>query len=414
MCHRFRLGVAQAARLASVVVLLLVCAPTAQSGPMRPQNGTNLLTNGGFETNSGGLADAWTAWPGSGDTAPEYFAYTVPRSGERAQQVKSKDAQIHDGGFYQPISTGVTVGDAVSFGVWHNWPDDPGGGAQSVEVWVGIDPYGGTDHTSTNVAWTADKQYATVGYQQLSLATTAMSTTVTVFTRSKSQYARDAYVLWDDAVVTCGPWQYVRLPLVARNYVPPCSLCSGGFEGTYVEWEAGTRVAEHWSPWWNDNWDEHTLHNAKPEYSDTTTASDPAYRIRSGEKSQQYGTNWKHYQASVYQQLTGCTISDTVRFSAYGLGFAARTMGSASSDPDGNLQIKVGIDPTGGTDFTSGNVRWSEAAVSLDAYRRFEVTATVHSPTVTVFLYAEPLHEPIIQWFHNTAYWDDASLERLP
>ena len=77
--------------------------------------------------------------------------------------------------------------------------------------------------------------------------------------------------------------------------------------------------------------------------------------------------------------------------------------------------MKVGIDPTGGTNFASDQVRWSEASVSLDAYRRFEVTATVQGPTVTVFLYSEPLHHSLQDlWFHNASYWDDASLESLP
>ena len=119
--------------------------------------------------------------------------------------------------------------------------------------------------------------------------------------------------------------------------------------------------------------------------------------------------------------MTGCTVSGTLRFSAYGLGFAARVMGSPSSDPDGNLQMRVGIDPTGSIDPTSSAVVtstaivWSEAAVSLDAFRQFEITATVQSPTVTVFLYSKSLHpEPIMAWFHNTSYWDDSTMEKLP
>lgn len=412
MSERFRFPVAQTAQLLVVVVLAFASVPAAQSGPAQPQSSANLLDNPGFEDGfSGGVATGWSSW-GTDTTFEDDLQ--DPRTGSHSQKASwSGGSSAMNGVLYQQVG-GLTIGHAVSFSTWHNWPDDPKDGTQSVEVWIGFNPYGGTDHNSANVAWTADGQYVTDRYQHLSTATTAMSTTVTVFIRSQAQYPSIAYVLWDDAASTSGPWQYVYLPLVARNYVPPCSLQNGGFEGTYVELEAGTRVASRWSPWWNDEYDPVNLRNAKPEYSDTTASSDPAYRIRSGEKSQQYGVNWKHYQGGVYQQLAGCTVSDTLRFSSYGLGFAARVMGSGSSDSDGNLQMKVGIDPTGGTDFTSGDIRWSEAVVSLDAYQRFEITATVQGPTVTVFLYSEPLHEPIIQWFHNTSYWDDASLERLP
>jgi len=411
MNNRFRLPVAQAARLAVVATLLFISVPVAQPGQAQPLGSSNLLLNPGFEEGfSDGVAVGWWSW--DTDTTRFEDDQQEPHSGNHAQKTSWSGAYLEPmyGGLYQQVN-GLTIGDAVSFSIWHNWPGDRAG--QWIKVWIGIDPYGGTDANDSRVVWTADGQYATNYYQQLSTTATVSNTTVTVFTRAQAGYASPAYVLWDDAVVTSGPWRYVYLPLVARNYVPPCTLQNGGFEGNYVQVSDGTRVASHWSPWWNDKWDPDNFRNAKPEYNETTTASDPAYRIRSGEKSQQYGVNWKHYQAGVYQQLTGCAVGDTLRFSAHGLGFAARVMGSSSSDPDGNLQMKVGIDPTGGTDCCD-NVRWSEAAVSLDAYRRFEITATVQSSTVTVFLYSEPLHEPIIQWFHNTSYWDDASLERLP
>lgn len=407
MSDRFRLLVTQAARLAMVAMLVFVFVPVAQSGPAKPLDSANLLTNGGFETNiSDSLADEWTAWPGSGDTAPEYYMSTTAYSGERSQQVKSKAAHIHDGGFYQKVSTGITMGDAVSFGIWHNWPDDPHGWQQSVSVWIGIDPYGGIDHNSSNVVWTADDQYATNRYQRLSLATTAMSTTVTVFTRSKSQYALDAYVLWDDAILTSGPWQKVYLPLVARNYVPPCSLQNGGFEGTYALYDpehySNKLVAPHWTPMW-----EHVEGSlADPEYN-YAVSPDPVHR---GELSQQYGTFRRFYKAGLYQQLTSCTVSSTLQFSAWGWGYA-NDKEQSTSDPTGDMRMRVGIDPTGGTVFTSTNVIWSWPAVNpLDTWMQMGVTATVAAPTVTVFV----LSEPAQAWLHNTSYWDDASLRRLP
>lgn len=409
MKDKFRFYVMIAARTA-VAMLLFVSAPAARSGPAQSQNGSNLATNGGFEINAGGLlADGWVAW--SKDTAPEYYASSIAHSGALSQQVKSKKDHTHHGGFYQRVSAGIAVGNAVSFSIWHNWPDDPKDGSQSVQVRLGIDPHGETDPHASGVVWTADEQYATDRYQQLLLATTAMSTTVTVFTRSQSQYSIAAYVLWDDAAVTSGPWQHTCLPLIARDYVPPCSLLNGGFEGDYVDWGSSTLAAPDWSPWWNDGY-------AKPEFNPTTCYA-PGYpdcsRIRSGEGSQQYGINWKHYQGGLYQQVTGCTVGDTLRFSAYSLGYAARAVGSTTSDPDGKFKMKVGIDPYGGTDPGADSViAWSPEAFSLDIFGRFEVTATVASSTVTVFLYSESLHEPIQEWYHNTSYWDDASLERLP
>ena len=415
MKDKFRFFMTIAARLAAVAVLLFVSAPVARLGATQPLSGTNLLNNPGFEDGfSGGVAANWSGWgkDDGGYSSPGFDSSSTALSGSYAQKTswRSEAAGLPMyGGLYQKVS-GLTIGHAVSLSIWHNWPDDPQDGTQSLRVWIGLDPKGGTNPDSSDIVWTGDGQYASIGYQQLSVTTTAISTTVTAFIRAEAQYAKEAYVLWDDAILTSGPWQYAYLPLVARNYVPPCSLQNGGFEGDYAG-PATSLVAPHWSPWWNDSY-------AKPEFNPTTCYA-PGYpdcsRIRSDEGSQQYGINWKHYQGGVYQQLTGCTISETLRFSAYSLGYAARAIGSTTSDPDGEFEMKVGIDPSGGTDPTAdGVIVWSEGAFSLDSFRRFEVTATVKSPTVTVFLYATSLHEPITEWYHNTTYWDDASLERLP
>jgi len=233
-----------------------------------------------------------------------------------------------------------------------------------------------------------------------------MSTTVTAFTRSEAQYPSEAYVLWDDAVLTSGPWHHGYLPLIARNYVPPCTLLNGGFEGTYTLYDpdhySNKLVAPNWIPMW-----EHVEGSlADPEYN-YAVSPDP---VHGAEKSQQYGTYRRFYKAGLYQQLTGCTTGRTFRFSAWGWGYTTDKE-EPISDPTGDMRMRVGIDPTGGTVFTSTNVIWSVPTMNpLDTWAQMSVTATVAAPTVTVFV----LSEPAQAWLHNTSYWDDAALEKLP
>jgi len=73
-----------------------------------------------------------------------------------------------------------------------------------------------------------------------------------------------------------------------------------------------------------------------------------------------------------------------------------------------NVTLKAGIDPDGGTNWSSGNIQWAETAVGNEKYVVLtapEVTVGA-SGKVTVFTWGEP------QWpmFYIAAYFDEASL----
>jgi hypothetical protein len=70
--------------------------------------------------------------------------------------------------------------------------------------------------------------------------------------------------------------------------------------------------------------------------------------------------------------------------------------------------LKAGIDPTGGTDWTSGNIKWTAAEISNNKYVQLvteEVTAG-DSGKVTVFTWGEPSYPAA----HSVAFFDDAAL----
>lgn len=69
--------------------------------------------------------------------------------------------------------------------------------------------------------------------------------------------------------------------------------------------------------------------------------------------------------------------------------------------------LRAGIDPTGGTDWRSPNIRWVEVQISDQEYRML-IAPQVQVPDgrVTVFLWGEPRY-PVI---YNAAYFDDATL----
>ncbi len=168
------------------------------------------------------------------------------------------------------------------------------------------------------------------------------------------------------------------------------------------------QMPEGWHPYWLPDGTEEWL--IMPEYTDSTTDQVNPDRVRSGEKSMHYFSFFTRHEGGAYQQVTAVP-GGRYCFSAYGHAWSARTDSDWYSDPDpdnGELYQKVGIDPTGGTDWESANIIWSDEREQYDFFDLFEVEAVAQANTVTVFIYSRP-NLPVK---HNDVYWDDASLIR--
>ena len=70
------------------------------------------------------------------------------------------------------------------------------------------------------------------------------------------------------------------------------------------------------------------------------------------------------------------------------------------------MHMKIGIDPTGGTDPWSKDIVWSPEKDAYDKFERYEVQAVARSNKVTVFTHSRP-ENPME---HNDVYLDDAEL----
>ncbi len=136
-------------------------------------------------------------------------------------------------------------------------------------------------------------------------------------------------------------------------------------------------------------------------------------RARSG-NSQQWGTSYATYVAGVYQQVGGLTAGTRLRFSAYTQGFNCDIDRGCFGDvgeygksyEPGDMQTRVGIDPTGGTNAFSPNVVWSSYINPLDAFVQQSVEAVAQGTSVTVFIWSWPTYPEL----HTDIYVDDASL----
>lgn len=149
----------------------------------------------------------------------------------------------------------------------------------------------------------------------------------------------------------------------------------------------------------------------QPEFRDTRTAGQDPPRIRSGENSQKYFTFWSVHQGGVYQVVDGLRPGTPLRFSIYMMVWSATRMDGSQPNPhqsfgQANMHLKIGIDPTGGTDPWSAEIVWSPEKEAYDAFGLYEVQAVARSTKVTVFTHSRPEY-PMM---HNDIYLDDADL----
>jgi LysM repeat protein len=183
-------------------------------------------------------------------------------------------------------------------------------------------------------------------------------------------------------------------------------LQNPGFEGTYIAFNGDqTRlVAPGWSAWnLPHKTGEPGFTNLQPNYRAAANAN----RIHGGSSAQEFFTFFATHTGGVFQQVS-VTQGSKLRFSAF-INVWSTALDDPNRSPEGQrsrYSVRVGIDPTGGTDGASPNIVWSQGQEFYDEYRELSVEATASSGTVTVFVESAP-KEPVK---NNNTYVDDATL----
>lgn len=117
------------------------------------------------------------------------------------------------------------------------------------------------------------------------------------------------------------------------------------------------------------------------------------------------------FTAAVFQQVS-VSAGTNVRGAAWAFIKTCKPNPTdCSSEPSSGSRVRVGIDPTGGTDPTSPSIVWSGFATPHNTWQQVTVDATATGGTVTIFLYATqtfPASGGGLTF--NRVYWDDAEL----
>lgn len=215
------------------------------------------------------------------------------------------------------------------------------------------------------------------------------------------------------------------IPVQARpNFADgPNLLVNSGFESPYAKQCCHTtstfppntpidevQVANGWRGWWR----EPSFPNYPPTCDNCTAWHRPEWReaapfsnrIHGGANAQKYFTFFSVHEAGMYQQVSGITSGQRLRFSIYMHAWSTNGSSQTSTTKDNDMSLKVGIDPTGGADPFSSKIVWSTPTNVWDNWALFTVEAVAQGSTVTVYTYSKP------RWGmeHNDVYVDDASL----
>jgi LysM repeat protein len=178
-------------------------------------------------------------------------------------------------------------------------------------------------------------------------------------------------------------------------------LTNPDFEGAFPAWNGDPNllIPEGWEPWYVDN--PQDCYGHRPSFGPT---QDPL-RLKSGMWAVNYFANYRVFTAGLLQRVK-VTAGKSYRFQASGYMLSTDDPNGNTSSNAGYPEMKVGIDPTGGSDPFSSNVVWSAISNTVDEYVKLKVTAKAAGETITVFLYASPN----FCLAKNYAYWDNASL----
>ena len=201
----------------------------------------------------------------------------------------------------------------------------------------------------------------------------------------------------------------VRALILLGVFVPVAfAQCPGniainpGLDDGFSTRDAGeVNVANGWQPFWQDGPGQDEGYNRRPEFQPEDASRFGRRRIHEGNWAQKIMSTFSTHHAGLWQQIN-VPVGSTVRFSAW-----AQAWSSSKDDPsysvDGAYGTSIGIDPTGGTDWTSPSIVWSGKNWTLDQWVQHGVETQARAGTVTIYLRGDA------EWRvkHNDGYWDD-------
>ncbi len=164
--------------------------------------------------------------------------------------------------------------------------------------------------------------------------------------------------------------------------------------------EKNLTTANGWAPWWkeatpdNSNWE-----NRRPVFSKFTLDD---------RSVQQLSTPFGTHVAGLWQQVP-TAAGNRYELSVEGQAWSSEDAAPASHLEASDVNMQIGIDPTGGLDPDSPLIIWSDKIQPLSQWERVFLTAEAESSILTVYLKSAPK----LPKRQQSIFWRNAELRPI-
>ena len=161
-------------------------------------------------------------------------------------------------------------------------------------------------------------------------------------------------------------------------------LNNPSFEEPYVN-----GAAQGWGRWHEDSGEKKDCNTLRYVVQPSWGSEFNTALILDGSRSQQVGNQFDTWRGGVVQDVTNLTPGTTYRFSVWGWARATNEQYPAPSDTSVNIRVRVGIDPTGGGNWSSPSIVWGNAVSPHDNWQQAVVETAATGNKISVFVEAD-------------------------
>lgn len=159
-------------------------------------------------------------------------------------------------------------------------------------------------------------------------------------------------------------------------------------------------VARAWAPWWlpaNEN--DPDWQNRAPVFGGFSL---------DGRSVQQLSTPFATHTAGLWQQVP-TAAGNEYELTVEGQAWSSEDAAPASQLEASDVNMQVGVDPTGGTDPTSPLVIWSELSQPLSRWETLRLNVKAEAPILTLYLKSAPT----LPKRQQAVFWRNAHLRPI-